>query len=526
VSTSEPTASFSESIPRTPLRLVPATVTVDPVATAAPTAVPTAAPASAPVRSLSGAAWARQYRILLTLTDAVVIASAVTVAFLARFVIANPMPDATRIPLAYWAVSLMVAGTWIVTLGTFRTRDARIVGVGATEYKLVINASALAFGMLAITFLLLQVDTARAYFVFALPLGVAALVTERWLWRKWLIRQRRYGHYLARAIVVGGREDVEYVVRQINDKSGAAYQVVGAALEGDSTTSVTSGGQQVPVVSDFAHVASAAQSLGVDAVIVAGHPSLGNTFIRNLGWDLEKTSAELVLSSRLTDVAGPRIHFRPVEGLPLIHVEIPQYDGAKHVLKRALDMTLAGGALLLLSPALVLIGLLVKLDSPGPMLFRQERVGRNGRPFHMLKLRSMVRTAEDDLAGLLDRNEGAGVLFKIHSDPRITRIGRVLRKYSLDELPQLWNIVVGQMSLVGPRPPLPIEVQNYETHMHRRLYIKPGLTGMWQVNGRSNLSWEESVRLDLYYVENWSLAGDLMIIWRTFKIIIRPQGAY
>jgi exopolysaccharide biosynthesis polyprenyl glycosylphosphotransferase len=381
--------------------------------------------------------------------------------------------------------------------------------------------------MLAIAFLLLKVDSARPFFLLALPLGVAALVLERWLWRKWLIRQRSHGHYLARAIVVGSRDDVEYVVRQIDDKSGAGYQVVGAALENAETTiSVTSGGSPVPIVADYAHVATAAQSLGVDAVIVAGHPRAAGTFIRDLGWDLEKTCAELVLSSRLTDVAGPRIHFRPVEGLPLIHVEIPQYDGAKHLLKRALDMTLSALGLLLVSPILLVIGLIVRLDSPGPALFRQERVGRNGKPFHMLKFRSMVETAEDDLAGLLDKNEGAGVLFKIRSDPRITRVGRFIRKYSLDELPQLWNIVAGQMSLVGPRPPLPAEVQNYETHMHRRLYIKPGLTGMWQVNGRSNLSWEESVRLDLYYVENWSLAGDLMIIWRTFKIIIRPQGAY
>lgn len=491
-----------------------------------PAPVPVPAPAGTPAVGLSGAPWARQYRVRLTLTDATVIGSAVTVAFLARFAVGNSIPDAIQIPLAHWAVMAVVAVTWIITLGTFRTRDARIVGVGATEYKLVVNASALAFGLLAMVFLLLQVDSARAYFVFALPLGVSALVLERWLWRKWLIRQRRFGHYLARAIVVGGREDVEYVVRQINDKSGAAYQVVGAALEGNSITNVTSAGQRVPVVADFAHVASAAQELAVDAVIVAGHPSLGSTFIRNLGWDLEKTSAELVLSSRLTDVAGPRIHFRPVEGLPLIHVEIPQYDGAKHVLKRALDMTLGATALIVISPVLVVIGLLVKLDSPGPVLFRQERVGRNGRPFHMLKFRSMVRTAEDDLAGLLDQNEGSGVLFKIRSDPRITRIGRVLRKYSLDELPQLWNILVGQMSMVGPRPPLPAEVAHYESHMHRRLYIKPGLTGMWQVNGRSDLSWEESVRLDLYYVENWSLTGDLMIIWRTFKIIARPLGAY
>jgi exopolysaccharide biosynthesis polyprenyl glycosylphosphotransferase len=510
---------------RAPLRLVrPAAFgpSAEPVRRAGTATRPVTPPANA----LSGALWARRYRTKLRMTDTAVIVAAVAVAFFARFALENPRPALVQIPVSYWLVSVVVAVAWLVTLSMFRTRDARSVGVGATEYKLVINASMLTFGMLAIAFLLLKIDSARPFFLLALPLGVAALVLERWLWRKWLIRQRRYGHYLARAIVVGCREDVEYVVRQIEEKSGAAYHVVGAAIEGDDGVSVTSGGEPVPVVADFAHAAVAAQSLGVDAVIVAGHPNGGSTFIRNLGWDLEKTSAELVLSSRLTDVAGPRIHFRPVDGLPLIHVEIPQYDGVKHVLKRALDMTLGAVGLVLVSPVLLMIGLIVKLDSPGPALFRQERVGRNGKPFHMLKFRSMVESAEDDLAGLLDKDEGAGVLFKIRNDPRITRVGRFIRKYSLDELPQLWNIIAGQMSLVGPRPPLPAEVQNYESHMHRRLYIKPGLTGMWQVNGRSDLTWEESVRLDLYYVENWSLAGDLMIIWRTFKIIIRPQGAY
>jgi lipopolysaccharide/colanic/teichoic acid biosynthesis glycosyltransferase len=183
-------------------------------------------------------------------------------------------------------------------------------------------------------------------------------------------------------------------------------------------------------------------------------------------------------------------------------------------------------ALLLLSPLLAVLALLIKGDSAGPALFYQERVGRGGQIFRMVKFRSMVATAQDDLAGLLDRNDGAGVLFKIKDDPRVTRIGRVLRKYSLDELPQLWNIFVGDMSLVGPRPPLAQEVLEYEDHVRRRLYIKPGLTGMWQVNGRSDLNWEESVRLDLYYVENWSLVGDLVIMWRTLKVLTHPVGAY
>jgi len=531
MSTPEPSSRLFESMPggyRAPLSLVRTAAIpmprVQPSSARRGTAEPVAAE---PVAALSGAAWARQYRMKLRATDAGVIVAVIATAFLARFVLGTPISSAAEIPRGYWLTPAAVLVTWVITLSTFRTRDLRIIGVGATEYRLVINASALAFGMLAIVFLLLQVDTARPYFLLALPLGVTMLVLERWMWRKWLIRQRRFGHYLARAIVVGDRDEVEYVVRQIDHKSGAAYHVVGAAIEGAETDAVKVGDHNVvPVVADFDNVASAARLLQVDAVIVAGHPKLGNTYIRNLGWDLEKTQAELVLSSRLTDVAGPRIHFRPVEGLPLIHVEIPQYDGAKHALKRALDIALSAVALILLSPLLALIALLVKIDTPGPALFRQVRLGRNGRPFHMLKFRSMVRTAEDDLAGLLDKNEGAGVLFKIRSDPRVTPFGRFIRKYSLDELPQLWNIVRGQMSIVGPRPPLPAEVANYESHMHRRLYIKPGLTGMWQVNGRSELTWDESVRLDLYYVENWSLAGDLMIIWRTIKIVVRPLGAY
>ncbi|MES2094829.1 MAG: sugar transferase, partial [Actinomycetota bacterium] len=194
--------------------------------------------------------------------------------------------------------------------------------------------------------------------------------------------------------------------------------------------------------------------------------------------------------------------------------------------KRMLDVTLASLALLVLIPVFLVVASAIRRDSAGPVLFRQERVGRNGGTFRMLKFRSMVSTAEADLLDLLDQNEGSGPLFKLKNDPRITRVGRTLRKYSIDELPQFWNVLVGDMSLVGPRPPLPAEVQGYEDHVHRRLYIKPGLTGMWQVNGRSNLSWEESVRLDLYYVENWSLTGDLIILWRTFRVLVAPVGAY
>jgi exopolysaccharide biosynthesis polyprenyl glycosylphosphotransferase len=474
----------------------------------------------------SGLIWARRYRSKLRISDVSVVVIAVGIAFVARFGTETAAVAAGPLRIDYWVVALLVVTIWIITLGAFHTRDSRVIGVGATEYRQVVNASALAFGLLAIGFLIFQVDIARSFFIFALPLGVVGLLVERWRWRKWLLHQRHFGHYLSRVIVVGGREDVEYVVRQIAEKSGAAYHVVGVALEDGDTTGVLSRGNRIPVVADSAHVADAVGAMGVDAVIVAGHPRGGSTFIRNLGWDLEGTSAELVLSSRLTDVAGPRIHFRPVEGLPLIHVEIPHFEGTRHVLKRTLDVVAAGVGLILIAPLLGVIAIVVKTDTPGPALFRQERCGRNQQTFQMLKFRSMVQTAEKDLAGLIDKNEGSGMLFKIRNDPRVTRVGRILRKYSLDELPQLWNVLVGEMSLVGPRPPLPTEVDGYEQHVHRRLYIKPGLTGMWQVNGRSDLDWDESVRLDLYYVENWSLAGDLIILWRTLRVLTHPTGAY
>ncbi|KGJ79348.1 polyprenyl glycosylphosphotransferase [Cryobacterium roopkundense] len=507
----------------------PATsVSTGPWPQAAPSArsVPGQATSSRADSFTSGAIWARRYRTKLLVTDTSVVILAVSISLQARFGPSAPTLAWGTVATDYSLAALVISATWIAVLGAFRTRDTRVVGVGPREYKLVVNASAVAFGLLAIVFVILQVDIARRFFVLALPIGVFGLLFERWLWRKWLLRQRKFGHYMARVIVVGNRRDVEYVVGQVEAKTGPTFHIVGAALKQAHGSAIAAPGRPIPIVSDFEHVADAAIAFDVDTVIVAGQPSASPDYIRTLAWDLEGTSADLVLSTRLTDVAGPRIHFRPVEGLPLIHVEIPKFEGARHVLKRTLDATSAGLALIVLLPVFALLAVLIKLDSPGPILFCQQRCGRNGRTFTIVKFRSMVQTAEDDLAGLLDRNQAAGVLFKMRNDPRITKIGRVLRKYSLDELPQLWNVFIGEMSLVGPRPPLPSEVESYDPHVQRRLYIKPGLTGMWQINGRSSLSWEESVRLDLYYVENWSLAGDLMIIWRTFKTLARPIGAY
>jgi exopolysaccharide biosynthesis polyprenyl glycosylphosphotransferase len=212
--------------------------------------------------------------------------------------------------------------------------------------------------------------------------------------------------------------------------------------------------------------------------------------------------------------------------LPLIHVTTPTLEGGQRVAKRLFDVCASGVLIVLATPLMAAIALAIKLASPGPVLFKQERVGIQGAHFKMLKFRSMVIDAEQRLSELEHRNEGSGVLFKIKDDPRITPIGKLLRKYSLDELPQLFNVFAGSMSLVGPRPPLPKEVEGYEKDVRRRLLVKPGLTGLWQVSGRSNLSWQDSVRLDLYYVENWSLAGDVVILLKTARAVFHTTGAY
>lgn len=467
--------------------------------------------------------WSRNYRAGLALNDTLIIAASVGGAFLTRFGVGPA--DLGGLDGLYWVIGLAVVVTWMALLAGFRSRDPRILGVGITEYRKVISASMFSFGLLAIVFLVLKLEVARGFFILTLPLGLVGLVISRYVWRTWLARQADRGRYLSRAIVGGSPAEIAYVIDQLERNAGAAYRIVGAATDGGARADGVER-LPVPVVADLSNLALAAANLQVDTVILAGRPGDDREFVRDLSWQLEGAATDLVLAAGLTDVAGPRIHFRPVEGLPLIHVEIPQFSGVKHVIKRAMDVTLSGAALVLLAPVYLVVAALVRLDSSGPAFFRQQRVGRDGRTFTMYKFRSMVTTAEADEEKLATKNEGAGVLFKLKQDPRVTRVGRVIRKYSIDELPQILNVFLGHMSLVGPRPPLPREVAAYEDHVHRRLFIKPGLTGPWQISGRSDLSWDASVRLDLYYVENWSITSDLIILWRTVKVLIRPVGAY
>ncbi|MFF2841764.1 sugar transferase [Paenarthrobacter sp. NPDC057981] len=477
----------------------------------------------APHRNQQG--WTHVLITCLRVADTLLVSVAVSAGYALN---TGGLPFAAGPPGVRQLSLLMILGIiWLAALEVYRTRDPKVLGVGPEEYKRVLSASFRVFGFLAIVAVVFRVESVSSYVLVSLPLGIVALTGSRWSFRRWLTHEKSRGRCLSRAIVVGEPQDVRYVIKQINRKSGAPYDILGACLPGARKGAVLVVDQvRVPVLSSLYGIAHTVRQTGANSVIVAGPVPGGNQFIQELGWRLEEDAAELVLAATLTNVAGPRIHWRPVEGLPLMHVDIPHYSGGKHTLKRLMDIAVSALALILLSPVLLLLALIISTDSPGPVLFRQERIGKQGTTFRMLKFRSMVVDAEARLNELGNQDEGAGVLFKIRSDPRVTTCGRWMRKYSLDELPQFWNVLVGNMSLVGPRPPLAREVNGYERHTHRRLLIKPGITGLWQINGRSDLPWDEAVRLDLYYVENWSIAGDVMIMWRTFRAMIRPSGAY
>jgi exopolysaccharide biosynthesis polyprenyl glycosylphosphotransferase len=282
----------------------------------------------------------------------------------------------------------------------------------------------------------------------------------------------------------------------------------------------------VPVAGGLYGVAAAVSRFGADTVAVLACPEMDGGRLRELAWELEKSDTDLFVAPALLDVAGPRTTIRPVAGLPLLHVEHPELAGAKQVIKSVFDKTCAAFALLVLAPLFAVIAISIRLADHGPVFFRQTRIGKDGRGFTFYKFRTMVPDAEQRKSQLVAHNEADGVLFKIRRDPRVTRPGAWLRRSSLDELPQLINVLMGDMSLVGPRPALPEEVACYGGHMRRRLVVKPGLTGLWQVSGRSDLSHAEAERLDLYYVENWSLALDLQVLWKTGSAVIRGSGAY
>lgn len=470
----------------------------------------------------------RLYVRTLVALDAVVIATAVFGGYLARFSTASP----PRMDVPYGLIGLGLGGAWLLWLRAARGYDERVLGYGTDEYRRVAGASARLAGTVAILGYIINIGVARGFLAIVFLLGTVGLLAARWIARKRLHRARSRGEgWSHRVLVVGDAAHVVELVRQLRREPYTGYRVVGACIPEALVAPRAAGSPpqhlgDVPVIGSFRSIMECATAARADTIAVTGSAELTASRLRRLGWQLEGSGIDLVVAPALTDVAGPRIHTRPVAGLPLIHVEQPDFTGGSKVVKNIVERTLAAWGLLLALPVLLLVAIAIKLDTRGPVLFRQRRVGQHAQEFDVFKFRTMVVDADKLRDDLTERNETNGLLFKMRQDPRVTRVGRFLRKFSLDELPQLVNVVRGDMSLVGPRPPLPREVAQYDGDVARRLLVKPGMTGLWQVSGRSDLSWEDGIRLDLYYVENWSLTADLSILWKTFGAVVRSRGAY
>jgi exopolysaccharide biosynthesis polyprenyl glycosylphosphotransferase len=423
----------------------------------------------------------------------------------------------------YLLLSLILPLLWVVSVWLAGGYDSRFIGIGSDEFRRVLNAGVCLTAAVAIAAYAAKADLARGYVVLALPILTVLDLIARFGLRKRLHKSRGQGSCMQKVVVVGHPDVVADLTAELRRETHHGLSVVAACVVGPEQPVEIDG---IPVIGGLGNVVPVVEQFGADTVAVLACPEMSGARLRDLAWALEKTGTDLCVAPALLDVAGPRTTIRPAAGLPLLHMDHPEFTGARRLVKEAFDRLLASVAMLLLAPLFVSVAVAIRLGDGGPALFRQTRVGKDGQPFTVYKFRTMVVDAEARKAQLLLRNETGGVLFKMRKDPRITRVGELLRRYSLDELPQLFNVIRGDMSLVGPRPPLPDEVAKYLDHVRRRLVVKPGITGLWQVNGRSDLSWDESVRLDLRYVENWSLMLDLQILWKTFSAVMGGSGAY
>ncbi|MEV0646790.1 sugar transferase [Phytomonospora sp. NPDC050363] len=463
--------------------------------------------------------WQAAYLRRLVLFDFLVALVATVSAFVMRFRVVNAVSE------GYVPLFVILPVAWLVFLSLNHAYESRYLYVGTSEYQRVLRSGIALMATVALVSYALNVPTSRAFVLIAVPCTAVLTLLSRFLVRQWLHAARSKGRCLRRVVLVGHHTGVSDLARQLQRERFHGLEVVGVC----SPDGRESGGLldlDIQVLGSFDEVADAVAIAMADTVIVLSCPEIDGVALRRLAWQLERGDIDLIVASAMVDVGGSRTSVRPVDGLPMLHLEHARLSGTKRLIKEVFDRVGALVLLVLLSPVLLGVMVAVRRSSEGPAMFEQERIGRDGKPFTILKFRTMYPDAERRLAALRASNDYDSVLFKMRDDPRVTPAGRVLRRFSLDELPQLWNVVRGDMSLVGPRPPLASEVALYPDDVRRRLAVKPGLTGLWQISGRSDLPWEEAVRLDLRYVEHWSLSLDLVILIRTASAVLRSSGAY
>ncbi|WP_344814612.1 sugar transferase [Microlunatus aurantiacus] len=461
-------------------------------------------------------AWSRRYVLTLAVADAIIGAAGILVP--SRF--SNTLNGELALVAA---LSVLGAIAWTTSISLARGYVRNRVGLGTEELRAVLRAGVGLVVAGAFPAGLLGHETLLKLVVVGVPFAVVVSTLIRYLARKGLHRRQRAGTDVRQVVVVGTSKAVRELTARLNREKHCGMKVVGVCLPSHEIGDVC--GVGVPVLGDLTSVATIVRQIGCDAIAVTSDDATRDNYLRKLAWSLEGAGVEMFVDPGLVEVAGPRMHIRPLMGAPLLHIEEPHFSGWRKVIKRSSDLMITSLGLIAISPILVAIAILIKLQDGGPVLFRQKRVGQNGDEFWMYKFRSMVTDAETRKAALMAKNEGKGGLFKLTDDPRITPLGRFLRDYSFDELPQLFNVLNGSMSLVGPRPHLAHEIAQMPSEATRRTLVTPGLTGLWQVSGRSDLEGDEGVRLDLRYVENWTFTLDILILWKTASAVLAKRGA-
>ena len=461
---------------------------------------------------------AAQRKFAGVIADAIIIFIAAIAAHAARFEFMGER--ALELPL--WMI-VLVPAAWLGALALAGAYSVPHLQTGTTEFHRVLLASVVFAGTVGTVNYLMQYELSRAFFLLTFAIGVPALLALRYARRRVLKRLHTAGHFRKSAVIVGNPAHIDEVARVLRREKWLGYEMVGALTTAE--VEETPGG--LPVLGRVDDVVNLVENRGIQTVFFAEGSFPDSQHFKRMAWDLEEHSTQMIVAPALTDISASRLATRPVGGLPLVYVERPQAINASRWAKRLFDVV--GSGILLVIAALIVgpVAIAIKIEDGGKIFFRQTRVGRRGEEFQCLKIRSMVPNAEALKAQLEEQNESEGkVLFKMAHDPRITKVGAFIRRFSIDELPQLWNVFRGDMSLVGPRPALPKEVALYDRDAVRRLDVRPGLTGLWQVSGRSDLPWDETVRLDAYYVDNWSFMQDLAIMLRTARAVVSSRGAY
>ncbi len=467
--------------------------------------------------------WPVRVALIRLFADLLAVIVAVVVCYLAR-----PDHDLTQISVfgvrvGYDTLAVLSVPVWLLSLAAAGAYRPRQTLDDAADYRLPVVTAVQLMAMVAIVAFALKLQLSRMLVVAYFPTLIVSVLLMRFAARKTLGAVRRRGHGVIRLVLVGAPDSVRKFADHLMQKTKHEHRIVGVCLASSDRTFETRDGR-VPIAGRPDDVVSAAKRLGASSVAVVGQAHFDQETLQRVAWQLERSGIDLLVAPDVADLAGPRIRVTPVSGLPLLHITEPRIGGARRHVKSLYERLLAVPLLLLSAPVFALAAVLVLLDGGRPIFYRQRRIGLGGRPFEMFKFRTMSPDADELLLSLLESNETDGALFKIRQDPRVTRSGRWLRKFSIDELPQLLNVIVGDMNLVGPRPCLERERESFGEAAERRFLAKPGMTGLWQVSGRSDIPWEDAVLLDLYYVENWSPFMDLMITYRTLRAVLSGTG--